>query len=114
MVNTAMQGGIPFDYVLFDTWFSSPAQLVDLRKMDVNVIAMIKKSSTKYTWTDPSSNEAKKLDVKEIYSRNKKRRGRSKYLLSVPVTISSNNGSIPAKLVYARNRNNRKDWVCFV
>lgn len=34
------------------------------------------------------TNEAKKLDVKEIYSRNKKRRGRSKYLLSVPITIT--------------------------
>ena len=114
MVNTARQGGIPFDYVLFDTWFSSPAQLIDLKKMDVRVIAMIKKNSTKYIWTDPDTNEAKKLDVKEIYSRNKKRRGRSKYLLSVPITINSNDGSIPAKLVYARNRNNRKDWVCFI
>ena len=115
MVENAKSLGIPFDYVLFDTWFSSPAQLTALKGIGVDAIAMIKKNSTKYTWKDPSSEADLKLNVKEIYSRNKKRRGRSKYLLSVNVTISDSNGkAIPAKLVYARNRNNRKDWVCFV
>ncbi|RAZ09415.1 transposase, partial [Klebsiella oxytoca] len=52
---------------------------------------------------------------KEIYSRNKKRRGKSRYLLSVNVTVVDSEGTaIPAKLVYARNHSNRKDWVCFV
>ena len=64
---------------------------------------MIRKSSCiKYLW------EGKKYDIKEIYSRNKKRRGRSKYLLSVLVDIvtKDDNGdqvSIPAKIVYVRN-----------
>ena len=115
MVEEAQKAGIPFDYVLFDTWFSSPAQLVALKEIGADVIAMIKKNSTKYEWTDPSTGEKMPLNVKEIYSRNKKRRGRSKYLLSVDVTVSSKDGkSIPAKLVYARNHSNRKDGVCFV
>ena len=115
MVQDAQRAGIPFDYVLFDTWFSSPSQLIALKGIGADVIAMIKKNSTKYEWTDPSTGEKKKLDVKEIYSRNKKRRGKSRYLLSVDVTISDQEGnSIPAKLVYARNHSNRKDWVCFV
>ena len=115
MVEEAQKAGIPFDYVLFDTWFSSPAQLVALNAIGADVIAMIKKNSTKYAWTDPSSGEELNLNVKEIYSRNKKRRGKSRYLLSVNVTISDKDGnSIPAKLVYARNHSNRKDWVCFV
>ena len=115
MVQDAQKAGIPFDYVLFDTWFSSPSQLIALKGIGADVIAMIKKNSTKYEWVDPSTDEKKKLDVKEIYSRNKKRRGKSRYLLSVDVTISDQDGtSIPAKLVYARNHSNRKDWVCFV
>jgi len=114
MVEKAKALGIPFDYVLFDTWFSNPAQLISLRSIDVDTIAMIKKNSTKYTWKDPSTEKEMKLNVKEIYSRNKKRRGLSKYLLSVEVTISDSDGNlIPARLVYARNRNNRKNWVCF-
>lgn len=115
MVQEAQKAGIPFDYVLFDTWFSNPVQLIALKGIGADTIAMIKKGSTKYEWTNPETGEVQKLDVKEIYSRNKKRRGRSRYLLSVNVVISDKDGnSIPAKLVYARNKSNRKDWVCFV
>ena len=115
MVCSAKSAGIPFDYVLFDTWFSSPAQLVQLKGLGTDIIAMIKKNSTKYTWEDPDTGESHRLNVKEIYSRNRKRPGLSKYLLSVDVIVSDSDGNeIPARLVYARNRNNRKDWVCFV
>ncbi len=115
MVEQAQKIKIPFDYVLFDTWFSNPSQVVALKGIGADVIAMIKKNSTKYIWTDPATGEECKLDVKEIYSRNKKRRGRSKYLLSVNVTVTDKDGnSIPAKLVYARKHGNRKQWVCFI
>ena len=47
---------------------------------------MIKKSSRiKYSYC------GKQLNIKEIYSRNKKRRGRSKYLLSVDVMVGKEN-----------------------
>ncbi len=115
MAGEARRAGIPFDFVLFDTWFSNPAQLIELKGMETDSIAMIKKNSTKYMWTNPETGETSRLDVKEIYSRNKKRRGKSRYLLSVDVTVTDSNGNtIPAKLVYARNHSNRKDWVCFV
>ena len=115
MVEKAQAIGIPFDYVLFDTWFSNPVQLIALKEIGADTIAMIKKNSTKYTCKNAETGEEQKLNVKEIYSRNKKRRGRSKYLLSVDVTVSDSEGNkIPARLVYARNRNNRKDWVCFI
>lgn len=115
MVREAQKAGIPFQFVLFDTWFSNPAQLVELKGMEVDAIAMIKKNSTKYLWTNPETGEESRLNVKEIYSRNKKRRGRSRYLLSVSVTVVDGEGTaIPAKLVYARNHSNRRDWVCFV
>ena len=39
----AQKSGISFDVVLFDTWFSNPAQLVALKEINANVIAMIKK-----------------------------------------------------------------------
>ena len=54
MVQEAQKAGIPFDYVLFDTWFSNPAQLVALKDIGADVIAMIKKNSTKYTLLDPT------------------------------------------------------------
>ena len=115
MVRQAQKASIPFNYVLFDTWFSNPTQLYALKEIGANVIAMVKKGTTKYTWTDPETGKTQKLDVKELYGRNRKRRGRSRYLLSVEVEIIDESGnSIPAKLVYARNHSNRKDWVCFI
>ncbi len=44
MVQEAQKAGLPFDYVLFDTWFSSPLQLVALKNIGADVIAMIKKN----------------------------------------------------------------------
>ena len=69
----------------------------------LDTIAMVKKSKTKYLYN------GEKLNVKEIYSRNKKRRGRSRYLLSVSVTVEKDGESIPAKFVYVRNKSKRKD-----
>ncbi len=115
MVKDARTVGIPFDSILFDTWFSNPAQLIDLKNIGTDVIAMIKKNSTKYLVIDPKTDSLAMLNIKEIYSRNKKRCGRSKYLLSVRAFATNGKGkSIPVKLIYARNRSNKKDWVCFI
>ncbi len=125
MVAEARRMGIPFDFVLFDTWFSNPVQPIELKGTGDDTIAMIKKNGTKYGWTNPETGKTEKPNVKEIYSRNKKRRGKSRYLLSVEAAVTDGNGNaIPAKLVYARNHSacqgspspdvNRRDRVCFV
>ena len=79
---------------------SSPKTICRIKKeCGMDTIAMIKKSSKiKYLWN------GQKLDIKEIYSRNKKRRGRSKYLLSVMVDI----------VVYVRNTKKKKDWIALI
>jgi hypothetical protein len=50
----------------------------------------------------------------EIYKRNKECRGRSRYLLSVEVTVSKDGETIPARVVYVRNRNNCKEYLCII
>ena len=108
LLDTAVTAGLSADYVLFDSWFSNPAQITDIKSKGMDVIAMIKKRSRiKYEYC------GEQLNIKEIYSRNKKRRGRSKYLLSVDVKIGKEN-PIPAKIVCVRNKANRKDWLAFV
>lgn len=109
LIRKAMAEGIKADYVLFDTWFSSPAQLIDIRRLGLDAIAMVRKSSKiRYVY------EGEKLSIKKIYARNRKRRGCSKYLLSVNVEIEKDGVRIPAKIVCVRNRSNRKDWVPFI
>ena len=78
LLDNATKAGLSADYVLFYSWFATPAQITDIKSRGIDVIAMIKKSSRiKYEYC------GKQLNIKEIYSQNKKRRGRSKYLLSV-------------------------------
>ena len=93
---------------LFDCWFANPAQITAIKSKGMDVIAMIKKSSRiQYQY------EGQKLNIKQIYAKNKKRRGRSKYLLSVDVMVGKEN-PIPAKIVCVRNKANRKDWLAFI
>jgi hypothetical protein len=108
LLDTARSVGLSAQYVLFDCWFANPSQITQIKERDMDVIAMIKKSSRiKYGY------EGKQLNIKEIYSRNKKRRGRSKYLLAVDVMVGKEN-PIPAKIVCVRNKANRKDWLAFI
>lgn len=109
LIHSAQRAGITARYVLFDSWFSAPKTILALKGQEhLDTIAVIKKSKTKYLYN------GEKLSVKEIYSRNKKRRSRSRYLLSVLVTIEKDGESIPAKFVYVRNKSNQKDWMVIV
>lgn len=51
---------------------------------------------------------------KRLYNKNKKRSGRSRYLLSVTIDVVKDGKSIPAKVVYVRNRNKRKEFLCLI
>ena len=107
LLRSALSAGHTADYVLFDTWFSSPAQLIAVKNLGLDSIAMIKKSSRIYY-----EYEGKQLSIKKIFGICKKRRGRSKYLLSVNVMVCKE--KLPAKIVCVRNKKNKKDWIAFI
>ena len=48
------------------------------------------------------------MSLTSIYNKNKKIRGRLRYLLSVMVDVVKDGEIIPANVVYVRNRNKRK------
>ena len=108
LIKTAQKAGHTADYVLFDSWFANPAQLVAIKSLGLDSIAMIKKSSRiRYEY------EGEQLSIKKIFGICKKRRGRSKYLLSVNVMVGKDQ-KIPAKIVCVRNKKNKKDWIAFI
>ena len=112
LISEAQSAGICADYVLFDSWFSSPKVIRSMREKNLDVVAMVKKSSKIHY-----SFQGELLSCKEIYARCKKRRGRSRYLLSAPIEICGGgpeNAPIPAKLVFVRNRSNRKDFLALI
>ena len=109
LLNTAKRAAIPAKYVLFDSWFSSPSTLHAVKGIGYDVIGMAKKTPKmffRYNGED--------MSLVSIYNRNKKRRGKSRYLLSVMVDVVKNGEIIPAKVVYVRNRNKRKEYLCLI
>ncbi len=106
MLEAAKTALIPAKYVLFDTWFCFPSTVASVKKLGYDVIAMTKKTPKIYY-----NYKGEKLPVTEIYRRNLKRRGLSRYLLSVEVKIKDDKTEIPIKLVYVRNRNKRSDYL---
>ena len=108
LVKEAQKAGIQAKYVLFDSWFTSPKMVRALHKMQLDVVAMVKKSDNiRFLY------QGKFLSNKDIYKQNRKRRGRAKYLLSVSVEVCGE-GNIPAKLVFIRNRNKKSDYLVLI
>ncbi len=94
--------------LLFDSWFPSPKTITALKtNCELDTIAMVKKSSKiKYGY------QGGRYSIKEIYKQCKKRRGRSKYMLSIDVTVGDE--AIEAKIVCIRNKSKKKDWLAII
>ena len=109
LLDAAKKAAIPANYVLFDSWFSSPSTLHAVKKTGYDVIGMVKKTPKMFF-----RYHGEAISLPSIYNRNKKRRGKSRYLLSVMVDVVKDEESIPAKVVYIRNRNKRKEYLCLI
>ena len=109
LLKEAKNAAIPAKYVLFDSWFSSPSTLHAVKEVGYDVIGMIKKTPKMFF-----RYKGEDMSLISIYNKNKKKRGRSGYLLSVVVEAVKDGEAIPAKVVYVRNRNKRKEYLCLI
>jgi len=109
LLKAAKKAMIPAKYVLFDSWFSSPSTLHAVKSTGYDVISMVKKTPKMFFRYDGED-----MSLITIYNRNKKKRGCSRYLLSVFVDVVKDGEVIPAKVVYVRNRNKRKEYLCLI
>ena len=109
LLKTAKKAAVPAKYVLFDSWFSSPSTLHAVKTIGYDVIGMVKKTPKMFF-----RYKGEDISLITIYNRNKKRRGRSRYLLSVLVDVVKDGKVIPAKVVSVRNRNKRKEYLCLI
>ena len=97
-------------HVLFDSWFASPSAILDIKALGYDVVCRVKNHENhRYLYNGEA------LSISKIYKANKKRPGRAKYLLSVDVQVRHKeyDKTIPAKLVYVRNRNT-KQWLALL
>ena len=108
LLDTAVSSGLSADYVLFDCWFANPAQITAIKSRNMDVIAMIKKSSRSSTDTRVNS-----LTSRKSIPETRSAAADQKYLLSVDIMLGKEN-PFPAKIVCVRNKANRKDWLAFL
>ena len=110
LLRTAKSLKIPAKHVLFDSWFSNPVTLMTVKDIGFYCVAMLKKSSTKYL----INGETKTL--RQLHGSLKKRPGRSKYLASANVTLSHKDFDAPisAKIVFVRDKSNKKKWCALI
>lgn len=104
LLQEAKEAALLLRQVLFDTWFCSTTSLLSVHELGYEVVAMAKKTEKIHYL-----HEGVMQDVKEIYRKHRKRRGRSKYLLSVEAAVRKGAESLSVRLVFVRNRNNSKD-----
>ena len=109
LLDAAKKAAIPAKYVLFDSWFSSPSTLHAVKKKGYDVIGMVKKTPKMFFRYNDED-----MSLVSLYNKNKKRRGKSRYLLSVRVDVVKDDAIIPAKVIYVRNRNKRKEYLCLI
>jgi hypothetical protein len=100
---------VPAKHVVFDSWFSFPSTMMRIHKIGFASIGRLKDTSKiKYLFG------GEKKTLKQIYSSSPKRRGRSKYLLSAEVLFYNDKAeTMPARIVFVRDRNNRSKWIAF-
>ena len=98
-------------HVLFDSWFSPPKALLDVKQLGYDVVARLKDHENyRYLYN------GEVLSIRQILKANKRRRGKSRYILSVDAEIRHNGYSetVKAKIVYVRSKNNSKDWLALI
>ena len=104
MVKRVLAKGVQANYLLMDSWFAMPATVSALSK-HIDVIGMVKKTPKIHYGYEGHS-----MDLKAIYRKLKKRRGRAKILAAAIVTLKS---GLPVKLVFVRDRR-KKDWLALI
>ena len=101
MIRNALKQGIPADYVLMDTWFIHEPMIRAILDEELDVIGMVKQLKQRYNYNGG------------FYTLPQLRRLLPEYSAGNQfgsIIVTTKNG-IPVKLVFVRNRNNKRDWL---
>jgi hypothetical protein len=98
-------------YVLFDSWFTYPSILLKIKELEYDIIAMVKKMPKLFY-----SYQGQYMNITKIYSLLKKNRGKAEIKGSCIVEIGkdSKGEGIKGKLVFVKNRNKKREWLCLI
>lgn len=104
MLIQTLNQGITADYVLMDTWFTHEPMIQSILDEGLDVICMVKQLKQKYAY------QGKWYTLKELRTIVPKN-SRGNILGSVSVKTKK---GIPVKLVFVKNRNNKREWLAIL
>ncbi len=104
MVKQALNAGFTADYVLMDSWFTQAPLLHKLTAQGFHVIGMVKAMKRRYIVG------GQRFSLQELYARLRKQPKTTTILDSI-VTCTFCGLPVNVKLVFVRNRHDRRDWL---
>lgn len=104
MIQRAVTGKIPFEYVLMDSWFVCERMILSVAETGAYLLGMCKMGTAKYTYNDK---ERTAQQILNILKRNRKIRW-IKQLHMYVAEVSVEYKGIPLKLFYCRNSKHGK------
>lgn len=108
LVKQALANGVLADYVLFDSWYSSPKMFYELTKLGLNGVGMLKRSSKIYY-----QYRGRQYSVKALYKRLQasKYQPKQAYQYSCFVEAHVGNKKFKLRLVFVANRARQDDYL---
>jgi hypothetical protein len=106
MIERALQAGFTADYLLMDSWFTHMPLVKKIYDKGMHVIGRVKDINQRYI------HQGQVLSLRKLYAAIPKN-GKAEILGSVQVK-STSEGEISLKIVFVRNRNNRKEWLAIL
>lgn len=108
LINQAIRLGVEAKYVLFDSWFASPKMFWILKKLGLNGLDMIKKSSKVYYVY-----RQRQYDIKGLYNRlvASKMTKKNHYLYASIVIAQYHDHEFSLKIVFVSKRGSRGSYL---
>lgn len=105
LIKQAIDEGVQADYVLFDSWFTSPKMFWQLKQVGLDSIGMVKQIYYRY--------RKRLYDVKGLYARlaDSKRHQKENYFYSCVVEAEYQGHTFLLRLVFAANRGKGKKYL---
>jgi hypothetical protein len=101
LIKNTLNHGVEASYVLMDSWFTHEPLIKACLNEGIDVIGMVKQMKQKYSY------QGKKYDLKVL--RNMLPKCRNGNIIGSMIVSTKNN--VLVKLVYVKNRNNRRNWL---
>ena len=101
LIKRALEAGIPADYVLMDTWFTTEPMIASILAEGLDVIGMVKQLKQRYHY------KGRKYTLPELQKFVRFDGARN---IFGSICVTTKNG-IPVKIVFVRNRNKKSECL---